>query len=112
FAAICLHPKEKLEERLEKRHELARFIVRLLYQKREIVYTKDNTEKEEVLVEFSILELKEAYEKQTKLFEQKVSADDIEDALFFLSRIEAIKIEGGFMVVYKSTFNFYGLDSG
>ena len=27
--------------------------------------------------------------------------DDVEDALFYLSRIEAIKIEGGFLVVYN-----------
>jgi ATP-dependent DNA helicase RecQ len=31
----------------------------------------------------------------------KVSIEDIEDTLFYLSRIEAIKIEGGFLVVYN-----------
>ena len=30
------------------------------------------------------------------LFKLEISIDDIEDTLFYLSRIEAIKIEGGF----------------
>ena len=38
---------------------------------------------------------------KSKLFEVKVSIEDIEDTLFYLSRIEAIKIEGGFLVVYN-----------
>jgi ATP-dependent DNA helicase RecQ len=36
---------------------------------------------------------------QFKFWEAKVSIDDIEDTLFYLSRIEAIKIEGGFLVL-------------
>ena len=62
---------------------------------------EDENEKEEVLVEFSVLELKEEFEKRLKLFEMKVSIEDIEDTLFYLSRIDAIKIEGGFLVVYN-----------
>ncbi len=53
------------------------------------------------LVEFSVHELKDEFEKRPKLFEMKVSIDDIEDTLFYLSRIDAIKIEGGFLVVYN-----------
>ncbi|MEZ5148636.1 MAG: AAA family ATPase, partial [Bacteroidales bacterium] len=34
-------------------------------------------------------------------FGKKVSIEDVEDTLFYLSRIEAIKIEGGFLVVYN-----------
>jgi len=54
-----------------------------------------------VLVEFSVQELKTAYENSQKLFQLKIDLDDIEDSLFYLSKIEAIKIEGGFMVVYN-----------
>ena len=36
-----------------------------------------------------------------KLFEIKISIEDIEDTLFYLSRIDAIKIEGGFLVIYN-----------
>jgi len=55
-----------------------------------------------VLVEFSILELKTEYERQQGLFQTEVSLEEIEDTLFWLSRIDAIKIEGGFLVVYNS----------
>ena len=98
---LCLQPKESLKEKLEKRHELAKFIVEFLYEKSNSTIAEDETEKEEVLVEFSVHELKEEFEKRPKLFEMKVSIEDIEDTLFYLSRIEAIKIEGGFLVVYN-----------
>jgi ATP-dependent DNA helicase RecQ len=97
FKVVCLHPKELLKEKLEKRHELARFIVEFLYGK---ISAMDDG-KEEVLVEFSIHELKQAYETSPSLFKLDISMDDIEDTLFYLSRIEAIKIEGGFLVVYN-----------
>jgi ATP-dependent DNA helicase RecQ len=53
------------------------------------------------LVEFSVLELQEAFNKQIQLFEIKATIEDIEDTLFYLSRIESIKIEGGFLVIYN-----------
>ena len=52
-------------------------------------------------VDFSVLELRDAYEKSDELFKYKISPDDVEDTLFYLSRIEALKIEGGFLVVYN-----------
>jgi ATP-dependent DNA helicase RecQ len=101
FAVRCQHPKEVLKEQLEKRHELARFIVELLYERSNRNNSEDDPGKEEVLVEFSVHELKVAYEASQSLFRLNISIDDIEDALFYLSRIEAIKIEGGFLVVYN-----------
>lgn len=98
---LCLHPKEKLKEKLDKRHELARFIVEHLYEKSNFYISEDEKDKEEVLVEFSVHELKEEFEKKPKLFEIKITLDDVEDTLFYLSRIDAIKIEGGFLVVYN-----------
>ncbi len=98
IAIICVLPKDVLQEKLKKRHSLAKFIVEFLYEK--IDNTADeNTE--EILIEFSVMELKEAYEKSLELFKFEISTDDIEDTLFYLSRIEAIKIEGGFLVVYN-----------
>lgn len=99
--AISCQPKEILKERLEKRHVLTEFIVGYLYEKSNTVKGEGELEKDEVLVEFSVLELQEAFSNQIKLFEVKVTNDDIEDTLFYLSRIEAIKIEGGFLVVYN-----------
>ncbi len=98
---LCLHPKEMLKEKLEKRHELAKFLVEYLYEKSNLNISEDDKDKEEMLVEFSVHELKEEFEKRPNLFEIKVTLDDIEDTLFYLSRIDAIKIEGGFLVVYN-----------
>lgn len=98
ITVICSHSKLALQEKLEKRHELARFIIELLHQKSSSL--KSNNEKE-VLVEFSVHELKNAYDSHQSLFKLNISTDDIEDTLFYLSRIEAIKIEGGFLVVYN-----------
>lgn len=98
---ICCQPKDVLKEKLEKRHELARFIVEYLFEKSNLQPDKDKTESEEILVEFSVHELRDSFEKQILLFNTKATIEDIEDALFYLSRIEAIKIEGGFLVVYN-----------
>ncbi|MDD4597387.1 MAG: RecQ family ATP-dependent DNA helicase [Lentimicrobiaceae bacterium] len=101
MVVLRLHPIDVLKAKLEKRHELAKFLVEFLYQKSNMNASEDDAGKEEVLVEFSIHELKTAYENSQSLFKLNVDLDDIEDALFYLSKIEAIKIEGGFMVVYN-----------
>ncbi|HOM02335.1 MAG TPA: RecQ family ATP-dependent DNA helicase [Acetivibrio sp.] len=104
IAVITLYDKRAFEEKLAKIHELAEFILEYLYDKIKysILGNKGTEEdKEEVAVEFSVLELKEKFEQRITLFNTKVSSDDVEDALFYLSRIGALKIEGGFMVVYN-----------
>lgn len=100
FAALSLHPKSLLKEKLEKRHELAKFIIELLHERSTSISESDSNN-DEALVEFSVHELKAAYDASQNLFKLDVSIDDIEDTLFYLSRIEAIKIEGGFLVVYN-----------
>lgn len=100
-AVVSLFSKEILKDKLEKRHELARFIVEFLYMKSNLEATKDEGDKDEVLVEFSVHELKSAYENSQNLFKIDVDIADVEDTLFYLSRIEAIKIEGGFLVIYN-----------
>ena len=101
FVVLSLHPKEVLKEKLEKRHDLARFIVGLLYDKSNLYVSERDAQKEEVLVEFSVHELKKVFENSIASFGRKVSIEDVEDTLFYLSRIDAIKIEGGFLVVYN-----------
>lgn len=91
--------RDDLKDRMAKRHFLAKFIVEYLYGKAITNTAKEDAE--EFLIEFSIQELKDAVEVSTGLFKVNVSNEDIEDSLFYLSRIEAIKIEGGFLVVYN-----------
>lgn len=91
--------KNELRDKLEKRHQLAKLITEYLYKKSLEIKTEEG--KEDVLIEFSVLELKEMAETQQGMFRLSASIDDIEDTLFYLSRIEAIKIEGGFLVVHN-----------
>ncbi len=95
------YSETELKEKLKKRHELARFIVDYLYLKSNEVISVADSNKEQILVEFSVHELKKEYESQNALFKFIVNIADVEDALFYLSRIDAIKIEGGFLVVYN-----------
>lgn len=101
LTVLSNYSQTELKNKLEKRHELARFIVDFLYFKSTRNLSPDDVNKEQVLVEFSVHELKDEYEKQNVLFKLNIKLADIEDALFYLSRIDAIKIEGGFLVVYN-----------
>ena len=97
IVAISCQPKDEL-----KAHSLAEFVVGYMYDNRNKILEEGEIEKDEVLVEFSVLELQHAFEKHSQgLFAFKATIEDIEDTLFYLSRIEAIKIEGGFLVVYN-----------
>ncbi|MDT3401861.1 RecQ family ATP-dependent DNA helicase [Mucilaginibacter terrae] len=101
FNACTIAPVSTIKDRMTKRHELAGFIVDYLYRKTENSKTDANA-KNEVLVEFSVHELKEGYEQLGDgMFKRVTNIDEVEDSLFYLSRIEAIKIEGGFLVVYN-----------
>lgn len=95
---IPAQPKKNMAEKLEKRHYLARFIIEYLYRKVQNDPVPASGDKP---VEFSVLELKDAYENSNELFRYNINSDDVEDTLFYLSRIEALKLEGGFLVVYN-----------
>ena len=91
--------KSEFEDKLKKRHLAAKSITEYLYRKSSELVPQNADD--DVLVEFSVQELKEITEKDQGMFSLKFSIDDIEDALFYLSRIDAIKIEGGFLVVHN-----------
>lgn len=94
--------KDKFTERLERMHSLALYIVNKLFKKAE---TLSQNDKEETLVSFSVVELKNSYvaarRNSGEIFSDTITTTDVENALFYLSRIEAIQIDGGFMVVYN-----------
>jgi ATP-dependent DNA helicase RecQ len=101
-AVLCLLDKETLEKKLIQRYDLAQFIVEYLYDISNTKKADAEAGKEEVPVEFSVFELKEEFNSRLTFFNSKASIEDVEDALFYLSRIEALKIEGGFMVLYNA----------
>lgn len=96
---ITLPDKEAFSNRLNKRHFLAKTITEYIHKNAEALITDTTTD--DVLVEFSVQELKELVESKAGMFSVNATIDDIEDTLFYLSRIEAIKIEGGFLVVHN-----------
>ena len=101
---ILTQTRSFLKKKIEKKYELSKFIINFLYGKIEHGQYKSKTLEsyvEEELVEFSVHELKHAYQNQDSLFSLDVDIEDIEDTLFYLSRIEALKIEGGFLVIYN-----------
>lgn len=97
-----LYDKDILLTKFEKRHELALFIIEYLFILSQNDTLLENSNVDEVQVEFSIMEIKQAFERRASLFTLQASTEEIEDALFYLSRIEALKIEGGFMVIYNA----------
>ena len=97
---VLLIDKDSFMAKQEKRHMLAKMITEYL-NKKALELNVADIKQEDVLVEFSVQELKEMIEKEQGMFAFKASIDDIEDSLFYLSRIEAIKIEGGFLVVHN-----------
>ncbi|MCD4713818.1 MAG: RecQ family ATP-dependent DNA helicase [Clostridiales bacterium] len=85
---------ETMKQNFNRRMIIADFIIQYLYEKYE-------SDMEGKVVEFSILELKESYEYENRLLGELITLKDVENTLFYLTRIGAIKIEGGFMVLYN-----------
>ncbi|MGN0650269.1 MAG: RecQ family ATP-dependent DNA helicase [Oscillospiraceae bacterium] len=86
----------KIKQKSEQRISAAENILGLLYEKAEELKTP---EKDEILVEFSELELLE-YCRERSL--EKPDIEDVKSALLYLSKIGAIDIEGGFLAVYNA----------
>ena len=87
-------------EKVRLRQELSKFIVKYLF-----ALAHSDSSASDIgtgYLEFSEYEIKSAYEGSLAAFSRSLSIDDVEDALFWLSRIEAIRIEGGFLVVYNT----------
>ena len=101
IAIHVLQRKDSLEERTTLRYELAKFIVGYLYDKNSQNNMLDSGNKEAVIVDFSVTEIKEEFERRPILFKSKITLNQVEDALFYLSKIGALSIEGGFLVIYN-----------
>ncbi|SHJ68759.1 ATP-dependent DNA helicase RecQ [Dethiosulfatibacter aminovorans DSM 17477] len=85
---------DNLEKIYRNRMSVSDFILNYLYN-------KNSSDDKAFAVEFSVNELKEEYNYANQLFGKQVSLKDVEEALFYLSRIGALKIEGGFLVIYN-----------
>ncbi|MBQ6887823.1 MAG: RecQ family ATP-dependent DNA helicase [Lachnospiraceae bacterium] len=105
---------EKLKKRYEKRVQLAEFIENYFINKAKEKAEVSNQQNEAyITVNFSILDLKRAYlgtARQTDFqydwqkveSGEEVTLQEIEEALLYLSKINAFRLEGGFLVIYNA----------
>lgn len=88
--------------RFEKRLEICRFAVEWLYQHATQTAVEES---QKIAVQFSVVELLNDLKTQGQnLFGvmQDVQLEDVEEALLYLSKIGALKLEGGFLVLYNA----------
>ena len=91
-------PVSTIKKKVEKKLDLSARIANHLFK----LATKPNVDEE--LVEFSLLSLTEMLRGELSLLESDsvFTEKEVEDALLYLSKIEAINLEGGFIVLYNS----------
>ena len=91
---------KRLMDKFERRIEICRFILGELYSKA----TPDgDADAEKKPVEFSLVGLFKAYQAvpRMEVSDIPVALSDVKDALLYLSKIGALKLEGGFLVLYN-----------
>ena len=101
---VCRAGWETVMRRFEKRVEISRFTVEWLYGLAAGAKRKTGTQGD-AAVQFSIVELlKSIQSSQRSLFSQcdSLELEDVEEALLYLSKIGALKLEGGFLVIYNA----------
>ncbi len=89
--------KEAIREAITDRIETAIPILQFLLKR-----LSNDSYSEETVLKFSTIELKEDLEKNNSLFQKKFSIVAIEDALLYLHRMELLRLEGGFIVIYNA----------
>ena len=91
---------QSILRRFEKRRDICIYAIEWLYK------NISHIQKEDVKkngIQFSVVELLNDY-KKNNLFASnyEVQLDDIEEALLYLSKIDSLKLEGGFLVLYNA----------
>lgn len=91
---------KKLLDRYEKRLEICRYAVEWLYGK---VSADVDKSQSSTAIQFSVVELLRDFSSHS-LFasSHNVNLEDIEEALLYLSKIGALKLDGGFLVLYNA----------
>ncbi|MBQ3153578.1 MAG: RecQ family ATP-dependent DNA helicase [Bacteroidaceae bacterium] len=99
---ILLSDIETSIKRFEKRLEICRYTVEWLYKQALSITGEENKNKG---IQFSIVELvNDLNSNGSNLFAslRNVQLEEVEEALLYLSRIGAMKLEGGFLVLYNA----------
>ena len=97
-----LNDLEVTIERFEKRLEISRFAVEWLYKLATDAEKRNTPDK---AIQFSVVELLNQIKSgHQSLFVNldDIQLEDVEEALLYLSKIGALKLEGGFLVLYNA----------
>ena len=99
---------DKMKERFDRRMTIAKFAVDSLFRKaikvqKEGDGIQGNGSRTECTVEFSLVGMLEDFNNAPKLDfgDRRASLDEMSEALLYLSRIGAMNLEGGFLVIYN-----------
>lgn len=99
----CIMQAEAVMLRYDKRIEVCSFIIDWLYNAAaEMPNAKENTSG---AIRFSVVELLNAYNgREQSLFSsaRELVLEDVEESLLYMQRIGALKLEGGFLVIYNA----------
>ena len=93
---------ESTIRRFEKRLEISRFAVEWLYK---LAFDAEKKNVSDKAIQFSIVELLNRIKSSSQsLFGglDDIQLEDVEEALLYLSKIGALKLEGGFLVLYNA----------
>ncbi|MGN1229468.1 MAG: RecQ family ATP-dependent DNA helicase [Prevotella sp.] len=93
---------DSILSRFEKRMEICQFTIEWLYK---LMPSTTEEETKNKGIQFSVIELlNDLKSNGQNLFGsmQDVQLEDVEEALLYLSRIGALKLEGGFLVLYNA----------
>lgn len=93
--------RQTLKDKVEKRQEAAVLAMDFLASKMEREITADSSKRDKAL-EFSLGELKEKIEGSDDMFAGTRRLHEYEEALLYLNLISSIKLEDGFLVLYKA----------
>ena len=98
-----LYSRDEMKEKFQKRVRIGRFIIEELFDRLEHTsysdYPGGKENKKELPVAFSLVGLYNKYRSQN--IDENVSQSDVQDALLYLSNIGALRLEGGFLVLYN-----------
>lgn len=89
-------------KRFEKRLEISRFVVEWLYKLAPDTEKRTSPNK---AIQFSVVELLNRIKSSSQSLFSRLSdiqLEDVEEALLYLSKIGALKLEGGFLVLYNA----------
>lgn len=98
----CKYEKRTMLERFYKRGVLSKFIIKWIFDHANV---RGNETQSNRVVQFSVVELLDAAKVgmgTIALSSDDITLDDIKEAVLYLSKIGAIRLEGGFLVLYNA----------